>query len=673
VSPRWTATPAIRTLSAAATAGAAILIPLLYVPRLAAPFTAPKEAILEVAAALGFSAYLLRRATDRAPRPPEGAEAALAAGRPGARAWSISIPMAMLLVAASGALSAAIAARTRPGASYALDSLLRWVALLGIVYGVAAQEDRPAARASLFHAVTASAAIVSVIGLLQHIDLFALPLPVISTPGSTFGNRNLAGEAVALSLPFGCGAATLAGARWERRLVGGAVALEVLFLAATRARGAWLGGAMGLATVVILAVSPGRRAWSLAAMGPWAAVGALALFVALLPGKANPRYAADSKRLARGFEVVETSFDPDSTALRTRIGLWRRSLAMLRMRPLTGIGPGNWAVLFPAYAEPGATDDGVLSAGLAPRHAHLDLLECLTETGVVGLASVLVLAATVAAAIRRRVAGGDGDRRVSTAVAAGTLVALAGTSATGFPMEMPATLLLTGLALGLVSSSKAGPEGGQNGQDGQDGGPGPGRARRSRFGAAPLGVAVAASVAISVLAGLGADRRIRGSYWLGRAERALHDDRGPWGAERALRALARAEQATPGTFRVALRTAHAELRLHHTVEATRACDAATAREPYSPNAWATLAAVQLDGGDAVSARRSAEWSLELLNDYPYAIFLKAQAAGALGDHEAAQLAWGRLQAIAEAPAADKETNLSARELLQLRFAAPPPG
>ncbi len=667
MSPRWNAAPAIRTLAVAATSGAAILIPLLYVPRLATPFTAPKQAILEVAAALGFSAYLLRRATDGLPRPPEAAESALAAGRPGARAWRISIPMAMLLVTASGALSAAIATRTRPGAPYALDSLLRWVALLGVVYGVAAQGDRPAARASLFHAVTASAAIVSVIGLLQHIDIFALPLPVISTPGSTFGNRNLAGEAVALSLPFGCGAIMLAGTRWERRLVAGAIALEALFLAATRARGAWLGGAMGLATFVLVAVSPGRRAWSWAAIGPWAAVGVVALFVALLPGKANPRYAADSKRLAPGFEVVETSFDPDSTALRTRIGLWRRSLAMLRTRPFTGIGPGNWAVLFPAYAEPGATDDGVLSAGLAPRHAHLDLLECLTETGVVGLATVLVLAATVAAAIRRRVAGGDGAYRVSTAVAAGTLVALAGTSATGFPMEMPATLLLTGLALGLVSLGEGGREPGR--ADGRVAG----GARRARFGAAPLGVAVAASVAISTLAGLHADRRIRGSYWLGRAERALRDDRGPWGAERALRALARADTATPGAFRVALRTAHAELRLHHTVEATRACDAATAREPYSPNAWATLAAVQLDGGDAVSARRSAEWSLDLLNDYPYAIFLKAQAAGALGDHEAAQLAWGRLQAIAEAPAADKETTLSARELLQLRFAAPPPG
>ena len=37
---------------------------------------------------------------------------------------------------------------------------------------------------------------MSAIGLWQHLDLTALPIPVLSAPGSTFGNRNLAAEAV---------------------------------------------------------------------------------------------------------------------------------------------------------------------------------------------------------------------------------------------------------------------------------------------------------------------------------------------------------------------------------------------------------------------------------------------------------------------------------------------
>ena len=652
MTPRWHTASVAGAFSIAGTSGAALVVFLLYVPALATPFTGPKESIFQLAAALGFGALLLlKSATGDSPRPvvPAGADHHPPEPQP-LTAWGRPLTVGMLLVLASGTLSAVIAAQTPPGAPYALSSLLRWVALCGIACGVAASGGSSSARTGLFQAVTAAAAMVSVIGLFQHIDLFRLPIPVISTPGSTFGNRNLAGEAIALSLPFGVGALCLAGGRWERRIVVCEIALQIVYLAATRARGAWLGGALGILTVVLV----GRRPWSRAAVVSWVGLGVVTLLVALLPGRANPQYAADTKRLAQGFDVVETSFDPDSTALRTRIGLWRRSLAMFRSRPLTGVGPGNWAVFFPRFAEPGATADGVLSATLAPRHAHCDLLEWLAETGAVGLGSFLALAVGVTITIRRRLASPDAGRRVSTSVAAGTLVALVGASATGFPLEMPATLTLAGLALGLISSN--------------DAGQGAGPAVRWRF---PDWAAEALTVAILGIAAIGAEERLRGSYWLGKAERTLHDDRGPLGAARALFALERAEKATPGTFRVALRTAHAEFRLRHTIEAVRACDAANAREPFSPNAWATLAAVQLDAGDAESAHKSVAWSLELLHDYPYALFVNAQATDALGDHAAAAAAWAHLETLVTAPGVDKETALSARELLSSRDARQP--
>lgn len=647
---RWNAAAAARVLSTAATCGAGVLVPLLYAPALATPFTGPKEAIFQIAAALGFGAFLLKSAAVGGSRQTGAAGTGQGAGPAAVTSFIVPsrgspIALGLFLVLGSGALSAAIASRTPPGAPYALAASMRWVALFGLACGVAASGGGSATRAGLFQAVTASAAIVSVVGLLQHLDRFALPIPVISTPGSTFGNRNLAGEAIALSLPFGFGALFVAGSRAERRVVAAAIAVEILYLAATRARGAWLGGAMG----VLTAVAVGRRRWSRAAIAAWVGLGALAVIVALLPGRANPRYVADTKRFARGFDVVETSFDPDSPALRTRIGLWRRSLAMFREHPLTGIGPGNWAVFFPRYAEPGATEDGVLSATLAPRHAHFDLLEHLSETGVVGLASLLALVIGVAATIRKRLASGEAERRGPIAVAAGTLVALAGASVTGFPMEMPATLTLAGLALGLISP--------------HDDEVGVGQRARPRL---PAAVAELLALSILAIAVIGAERRLRGSYWLGKAERALHDDRGPAGATRALSALEQASRATPGTFRVALRKAHAELRLGHGIEATRACDAANAREPFSPNAWATLAAVQLGAGDPKSATASVDWSLELLNDYPFALFVKAQAADELGDHVAAETARARLRTIAAAPGFDKDAALSARELLQAR-------
>jgi O-antigen ligase len=647
-----------RVLGLASAAGAAVLVPLSYAPALATPFTGPKEAILELAGALGLGALVLSPAPggQGQGQARETGEAAAAAGLFGPLrlgVWGAVLWLASLVVSAVAAASA----HTPPGAPYAIAAIVHWLAIFGLAAGVVAAtgaprpgdgKGGPAALEPVLLAVTVAAAVVSALGLVQHADLFPVPVPVISTPGSTFGNRNLSGEAIALALPFGVGALALAagGARGKRRAIVAALVLEVLYLAATRARGAWMGAAIGLLTVAIL----GRREWSRAAVLPCLALGGLALVVALLPARANPRYAGDTKRFARGFDVVETSFDPESTALRTRIGLWRRSLTLFREQPLVGIGPGNWAVLFPTTAEPGATADGVLSFTLAPRHAHLDLLECLTETGVLGLGSLLTLAVGLALGIRRAGRSNLQATRVTARVAAGTLVALLVVGFAGFPMEMPATATLLGLALGLVWAA---------------GGGRPALAGPAPEPVLPRALAVAVVVALAIL---DTSKHLRSSYWLGTAERALHDDRGPAGAERALVALGRAEQALPGGFRVSLRLAHAELRLHHIVAATRACDAALAREPFSPNAWASLAAVQLEGGDAHSARLSADRSLAILADGPFPLFIKARAADALGDHVDAQGAWAHLALLAgagpaPAPAAlDRDTARSARDL-----------
>ena len=128
---------------------------------------------------------------------------------------------------------------------------------------------------------------------------------------------------------------------------------------------------------------------------------------------------------------------------------------MAEEHPLLGVGPGNWPVFFPRHAEPGAARDGVLSATLAPRQAHNDLLERTAETGLVGLAALVFLAGAAAVTARRRLRAGDASARSSTAAAAGSLVALAGAGITGFPLEMPATLALAGVALGLIAPGAA--------------------------------------------------------------------------------------------------------------------------------------------------------------------------------------------------------------------------
>ncbi len=156
---------------------------------------------------------------------------------------------------ATTALAWAAAALRPHGAPYALDAIARWGSLFGLACGAAVlddADDRGEARQRLLTAVTIAAAGVAVIGLLQHMEHLPFPIPVISKPGSTFGNRNAAAEVMAVVLPLAVGAAARARRPDVRALLCAAIALEFVFLGVTRTRGAWLGAVCGAAVMVTL-------------------------------------------------------------------------------------------------------------------------------------------------------------------------------------------------------------------------------------------------------------------------------------------------------------------------------------------------------------------------------------------------------------------------------------
>lgn len=612
-------------LATLATAGGALLVLLLYVPALQAPFLVPKFAALEIAASIGLLAFALRRAATGGPRWTRG----LAAG-----AW---------LVLATTVVSWVAASRGPLGAPYAVDAMARWGALSGMACAASVVEEA-GARWRVFEAIGIASGAVAAIGLLQHIDMLPLAIPIISTPGSTFGNRNPAGEAMAMALPLGVVAARRSKGE-ARAVMVTSVVLELLFLGATRARGAWIGAACGLA---VLAWSSRARLSRASVAAALAAVVAAAA-AAAIPGRFNPRDAGDAKRYARVVEVLEEGLDTRSTALRTRLGLWRRTVSMIADHPLLGVGPGNWPVAFPRYAEPGATRDGVLTATLGPRQAHDDPLERLAETGPLGLLALGVLGVGAAMAARRRLAAVDEDVRDGAQAAVASLVALGAISLASFPLEMPATIALAGIALGFLACET-------RPRDRE------GRARPAAWRiAATTGVALTAACFVAGAA-IRAQRAVRASRWLGVAEHAMHVDRGPAGAAAALAALQGSLAAAPTNFRAELRTSQMLLRESRPVEAARAARDALAIEPYAPDAWTALAGADLEAGDPATARRDADEALRLLEDDPLGLSLRARAALRQGDREAAEADQVHLRALAD-HADDVETSRAARDLL----------
>ncbi|HXJ19715.1 MAG TPA: O-antigen ligase family protein [Polyangia bacterium] len=567
--------------------GAALLVALAYAPSLASPFAEVKLAALVLAGALSAAAWL--------------------AGRSARAPLDRGIAAAGLAVLATTALAAVLAAPRDIGAPYAAAELVRLNAAAGVALGTALAVS--AGRSGpLLQAIQVGAALVSVIGLGQHLQLLPLPIPSFSVPGSTFGNRNVAAEAVAMALPFGLSMLDPPGARgrWWARLVPALLGVEMLYLAAARTRGAWLGGAAGL--LVFLALRRPRLSRRVVVGG--GLVLALALIGAAVPGRWTAHDAGDAKRFASGGQVVREALNTSSPVARTRLGLWRRTWAMYRAHPLAGIGPGNFAVLFPRYAEPGAADDGVLSPGLAPRQAHDDLLERLAETGPLGLAALLALYAAAGAAAVRRARRPPGARDPAGAAfaagCAGAVAAFVGCGLTGFPMAMPATLFLLAVALGGLAAA----------DDLADVSP---RARPLR----PLGTAGWVLGAALVLAGaLWCSRRLAASYFLARGEGALRAG----DARRALAELDRAGRLAPGDFPAALAAATAASRAGDPANAGARAERALSIEPFSPNAWEALARARLDAGDAAGALAAAERALDLLQAYPAALETRAAAA-----------------------------------------------
>jgi O-antigen ligase len=131
-------------------------------------------------------------------------------------------------------------------------------------------------------------------------------------------------------------------------------------LLATYTRGAWMGFAAGVLTLL-----PATR------KGRWLLLGGLlVLGLALLAGPQHLR------------ERFLTMGDPDDPTVRERVYMWRSGLTMWRQHPVLGLGPGGVKREYERYALPEAIKKRT-------GHVHNTPLQILVERGMLGLAAWL--------------------------------------------------------------------------------------------------------------------------------------------------------------------------------------------------------------------------------------------------------------------------------------------
>jgi O-antigen ligase len=155
----------------------------------------------------------------------------------------------------------------------------------------------------------------------------------------------------------------LRGARVRGVWITVALVLITAALLATFSRQAWIGALAGL---LVLGARRGRR-------GVLVLLGLLAvvlLFVGV-PGH-DATFAS----------YLASSADTSTTSTGTRLGLWQQALQFIGARPLSGIGPGQYASLNP---DPGAHPIF---------YAHNVVLDVAVELGVLGAAAFVALFGT---------------------------------------------------------------------------------------------------------------------------------------------------------------------------------------------------------------------------------------------------------------------------------------
>lgn len=156
----------------------------------------------------------------------------------------------------------------------------------------------------------------------------------------------------------------------------GCALLLLAGLIASWGRGAWLGFGVALITMVFFAP---RRRWQGALLIAALAVGALGMWSSgMLPAAVQARLDSAFADLGGWRDVRGAPLNDANYATLERLAHWQAAINMASAHPWTGVGLGNYEVVYPEYALP--------RWPLALGHAHNDYLNTLAETGLVGVA-----------------------------------------------------------------------------------------------------------------------------------------------------------------------------------------------------------------------------------------------------------------------------------------------
>ncbi|MCL6613195.1 MAG: tetratricopeptide repeat protein [Firmicutes bacterium] len=264
---------------------------------------------------------------------------------------------------------------------------------------------------------------------------------------STLGSPSFLGLYLAMVLPLSLLNPPDQERFWPFVKWGIAILLPSICLVFTYSRAAWLGVGFG---VSLFLLSMFRK--SLAdANGPppnqtgsstWAKsrqwLGYMIMASGLLLGGLLAPLGNRPTATARVVSLVDLS----GGSVQVRLKLWRGAWRMFLARPLLGWGPSTFRYIFPRYAPPGMTETERRNIS-----AHNCILDCLVQTGILGLAVYIWLGIAVIRQLHYEIDKEDRWIRVAIGASLGAYL-----TALQFGFSAVASTNLAWLLLGCLAS-----------------------------------------------------------------------------------------------------------------------------------------------------------------------------------------------------------------------------
>ncbi|HEX7847060.1 MAG TPA: O-antigen ligase family protein [Chitinophagaceae bacterium] len=234
----------------------------------------------------------------------------------------------------------------------------------------------------VFTAMVVVAIIHSLVGIMQHYETGFTNIPGSnSKPYGLMANRNIYGSALMLMLPFVL-YALHRGHTLLKTLAAIALGLQVFALLLSQTRSAWLAAAMIIIvslTLVLIFSKTNRRKW-LIGTGAMAIVSAGIIFL-VLAGDSEGELKQSVTERTKSFTRGGVTSDENRENVQERFRIWRKTIALIKDKPIIGAGPGNWKLTIPEYGTEGL----VWSGGLyAPDRVHNVYLQVAAKTGIPG-------------------------------------------------------------------------------------------------------------------------------------------------------------------------------------------------------------------------------------------------------------------------------------------------